>query len=104
VRASWREKEFAKNYPDAKAYRHSLAEEEQALASMLLVYREPSGKKKKDPSLELLAKLQDEDMLAPFVLLLHPDQGIAEDYAAYRDAHRDKLFAFLDQYIVPTVR
>ncbi len=104
VRASWREKEFAKTYPDAKAYRHSLAEEEAALASALLVYRDSSGKKNKDESLDLLSKLQDEQLLSPYILLMHADEGIAEDYAAYRDAHRDKLFTFLDQYVVPPAR
>ena len=89
--------------PDAKTYRHSLAEEEYALSSVVLIYRETSkdNPKSKDPSLDLLAKFEDEEMLAPFVLLTHADEGIAEDYNAYRDAHRDKLIAFLDRYLVP---
>jgi hypothetical protein len=42
-----------------------------------------------------------DEMLAPFVLLTHADEGIAEDYNAYREAQRDKLIAFLDRYLVP---
>jgi len=30
-------------------------------------------------------------MIEPYVLLSAPDQGIAADYAAYRDLHRDQL-------------
>jgi len=73
------------------------------LASVALIYRETSKNKpkSKDPSLELLAKFEEEEMLAPFVLLTHADEGIAEDYSAYREAHRDKLIAFLDRYLVP---
>jgi hypothetical protein len=37
----------------------------------------------------------------PFVLSTHADEGTAEDYNAYREAHRDKLIAFLDEYLVP---
>jgi tetratricopeptide (TPR) repeat protein len=99
MRAAFRENQYPKLFPEAKTYRHSLAEEEYALASVVLIYRETS--KSKDPSLDLLAKFGDEEMLAPFVLLTHADEGIAEDYIAYREAHRDKLIAFLDRYLVP---
>jgi tetratricopeptide (TPR) repeat protein len=103
MRGAFRNDQYPKLFPDAKTYRHSLAEEEYALSSVVLVYRETSKNKpkSKDPSLDLLAKFEDEDMLAPFVLLTHADEGIAEDYKAYRDAHRDKLIAFLDRYLVP---
>jgi len=103
MRATFRKNQFPKVFPEAKTYRHSLAEEEYALSSVVLVYRETSKNKpkSKDPSLDLLAEFKDEEMLAPFVLLTHADQGIAEDYNAYREGHRDKLIAFLDRYLVP---
>jgi tetratricopeptide (TPR) repeat protein len=103
MRATFRKGQFPKVFPEAKTYRHSLAEEEYALSSVVLIYRETSKNKQKskDPSLDLLAEFKDEEMLAPFVLLTHADQGIAEDYNAYREGHRDKLIAFLDRYLVP---
>ena len=55
----------------------------------------------KQGPVQLLAKFEEEEMLAPFWLLTHADEGIAEDYSAYREAHRDKLIAFLDRYLVP---
>jgi tetratricopeptide (TPR) repeat protein len=103
MRATFRKDQYPKAFPEARTYRHSLAEEEYALESVVLIYREISkgNPKSKDPSLELLAKFQDEEMLAPFILLMHADEGIAQDYDAYRESHRDKLIAFLDQYLVP---
>jgi hypothetical protein len=56
---------------------------------------------KQNASLELLSKFKKEELLEPFVLLTHADAGIVQDYASYRDAHRDKLNAFLDEYLVP---
>jgi tetratricopeptide (TPR) repeat protein len=103
MRATFRKDQFPKIFPQATTYRHSLAEEEYALSSVVLIYRETSKNKpkSKDPSLDLLAKFEEEEMLAPFVLLTHADEGIAEDYNAYRAAHRDRLIAFLDRYLVP---
>ncbi len=30
-----------------------------------------------------------------------PDKGIVLDYAAYRQANRDKLVRYLDEFVVP---
>jgi len=103
ARAAWPTDQFLKQFPQEKTYRHSLAEEATALTTVVEVYAElMAGKSgKHDASLELLSKLKKEEMLEPFVLLTHADAGIVQDYASYRDAHRDKLNAFLDQYLVP---
>jgi tetratricopeptide (TPR) repeat protein len=106
VRGQWQEGQFLKTFPQEISYRHSLAEEVAALGSVVLVYRELTGEKarKKDASLELLEKFTDDGLVEPFVLLAHADAGIAKDYSAYRDAHREKLATFLDQYLVPSAR
>jgi hypothetical protein len=107
-RSLWPKEKFKKEFPQEKAYRHSLKEEVAALESVATVYHElgeadaKAGKPAQhDPQLDLLAELKKNGMLEPFVLLLHPDQGIAGDYAAYQAAHRDKLVEFLDKYMVP---
>ncbi|HEX7284970.1 MAG TPA: tetratricopeptide repeat protein [Candidatus Angelobacter sp.] len=110
-RGLWRKEKFAKEFPQEKAYRHSLKEEVDALSLTASVYEETlrgeSKDKKKakpaapDPQLELLVRLKAAGMLEPFVLLLHPDQEIARDYEGYQAAHRDKLLEFLDKYLVP---
>jgi hypothetical protein len=103
-RALWKDKEFSKNYPNEKSYRHSLKEEVTALSMVVTVFGESQQKKKiKDPDtgLVMLERLKSEEMLEPYVLLVKPDNDIAQDYAAYQAAHRDKLIQFLDKYIVP---
>jgi tetratricopeptide (TPR) repeat protein len=103
-RALWQGDEFAKNFPREKAYRHTLKEETAALSMVATVFKESQQKKKikdPDPGLVLLAQLQSEGMLEPYVLLVKPDDGIVRDFAAYQAAHRDKLVQFLDKYIVP---
>jgi hypothetical protein len=105
-RTLWRNEKFAKEFPQEKTYRHSLKEEVSALSMAATVFAELQEKKKPespDPSLVLLSKMKSEGMLEPFVLLLHPDAGVAKDYAAYQAAHREKLIQFVDQYVVPQV-
>lgn len=103
TRTVWQQEQFLKTFPQEKSYRHSLAEEVAALDSVVRVYHELMADKsrKQDAALDLLAKLMDEGLLEPFILLTHADAGIVKDYSAYRQAHRDKLVAFLDQYLVP---
>jgi hypothetical protein len=62
-----------------------------------------SAKKAKnvDPSLLALVQLDHAGLLEPFVLFNRADAGIAKDYPAYRDAHRDILRRYLDEYVVP---
>jgi hypothetical protein len=42
--------------------------------------------------------------LKPFVLLNRADRQIAIDYPAYRAAHRDKLYRYVDEFVLPKGR
>lgn len=109
-RAAWVEKDAPKNL-QGQNYRHSLPEEIAGLTSFLQIARE-LGKKtdappeyakaleELKPSIAMLEKLRDEGLLEPFVLFLRADDGIMQDYPAYRDAHRDKLREFVRRYLV----
>ena len=100
-RALWRTEEFAKRFPDEKQYRHSLAEEIEAFELMLATMDE--SKQPGDlanESLRNVAALKKDQMLEAYVLISAPDEGIAQDYAAYRDAHRDVLHAYIEKYVV----
>ena len=55
---------------------------------------------KLDPTLKSLIALDKDGMLECWVLLSHADQGIAQDYAAYRATHRELLHAYMDKYVV----
>ncbi len=111
TKASWRGDQFKKRFPKEPRYRHSLDEEADALSAAATVLSESkqSGKKKnasslpKDPNLLLLLKLQQASMIEPYVLLNAADEGIAKDYAAYREKNRKKLEEYLSAFVVPAV-
>jgi len=54
-----------------------------------------------DPSLFALIRVDHEGLLEPFVLLNRADPQIAQDYPTYRAAHRDKLYRYMDEYVLP---
>lgn len=100
IRASWSQSEFAKQYPNEKKYRHSLKEEAAALRAVLKVWDEQKGAKKDDPSLQTLKKLEKEGLLEAFILLAMPDEGIANDFVAYRKTNVENLRRYVKQYVL----
>jgi len=79
-------------------YRHSLADEATALRAAI------DGSKsipeaKLDPSLRELKALEKDGMLEAWILLNHADQGIAQDYAAYRTSHTKQLHDYIAKYV-----
>jgi tetratricopeptide (TPR) repeat protein len=110
-RAKWRTEEFKKHFPNEKEYRHSLAEEAEALSLAAKVCEElvvsdnkksKSSSPPKDADLRLLLKLDQAKMIEPYVLLSAPDAGIARDYAAYREKNRATLETYLSDFVVPS--
>ena len=94
TRVAWARGEFAKEFPAERIYRHSLVEEAAALRMVAESTAKDikSGKiKSPEPSLSTLVKLNEEGLLEAYVLLGRADRGIAQDYAEYRQANRDKL-------------
>jgi tetratricopeptide (TPR) repeat protein len=102
VRVSWSKTEFTKQYPEEKKYRHSLKEEAAALRGALKSYQGQQAKNPQNtnPSLQLLAKLEKEGLLESFILLALPDEGIAQDYPAYRKEHLEDLRRYVKQYVL----
>lgn len=100
TRSTWRKEKFAKTFPQEKAYRHSLPEEADALRSVLALASDKKVAKTLSPSLARLKKLDEEGLLEAYILLARPDQGIAEDHAAYLKQNRDKLRRYVVQYVV----
>ena len=91
---------FAKAYPNERVYRHSLAEETDALRLVLTVLKEGKKAKKIDPSLLMLKKLEAEGLLESYILLVRADAGIKQDYAVYRQNNRDKLKRYVTEYVM----
>lgn len=100
TRSAWRKEKFAKTFPREKAYRHSLAEEAEALRSVLALASDKKVAKTPGPALVRLKKLDDEGLLEAYILLARPDQGIAQDHPAYLRQNRDKLRRYVVQYVL----
>ncbi|HEV2912360.1 MAG TPA: tetratricopeptide repeat protein [Pyrinomonadaceae bacterium] len=100
TRSSWRKEKFVKTYPQAKTYRHSLAEETDALRSVLTIATSDKKVKTLSPSLAKLKKLNDEGLLEAYILLARADEEIAQDYPSYLSQGRDKLRRYVVEYIL----
>lgn len=105
IRADWQKDKFKKEFPKEATYRRSLKEEAEALDTMVTVVAPEAASQKKaeklDPAVLALIQIDHEGLLEPFVLLNRADPEIARDYPAYRDAHHDKLYRYVDQYVIP---
>ena len=107
IRARWQQGEFAKHFPQEKSYRHSLAEETEALKGAaskladLRANREKATLVAQDAAATELLKLYDAGLIEPYVLFSLGDDGIAEDYSSYRQNNRTKLETYMDQFVVP---
>jgi hypothetical protein len=101
VSAMWQSEEFKKRFPKEPVYRHTLVEEAESIRAMFGVI--PDKKKVRDKlstSTKLLLELDKNGMLECWILLDNPDQGIAQDYVAYRKDHRELLAKYVAQYDV----
>ena len=100
TRTLWQKEKFAKTFPNETSYRHSLAEEVDALRSVITMATSDKKSKTLSPALAKLKKLNDEGLLEAFVLMARPDQGIAKDHPAYLKANRDKLRRYVLTYVL----
>lgn len=103
TRAAWADGRFVKEFPNEKVYRHTLREEAEALrlvAEAAARDLQAGRVKSLDPSLAALVKLNQAGLLEAYILFARPDQGIARDYEAYRQANRDKLRRYWNEFVI----
>ena len=101
LRAGYRGDEFKKHFPGEKQYRRSLQEEDSALSAVVAVLKEKKvAVDSLDESLRNLVELSDAGMLDCWILINGADQGIAQDYDAYRKEHRQLLHDYLERFVV----
>lgn len=103
TRANWKNEKFKKNYPSESSYRHSLAEEADALRMVLISLAEQmkGGEiKNLDPSLARLKALNDAGLLEAYILLARTDAGIAQDYDGYARKNRANLRRYVVEYVL----
>jgi tetratricopeptide (TPR) repeat protein len=99
TRSTWHKEKFAKTFP-GETYRHSLAEEADALRSVITIATADKKTKTLSPSLAKLKKLNDEGLLEAYILLARPDEGISKDHPAYLKDNRDKLRRYIVEYVL----
>jgi hypothetical protein len=99
TRLTWKDEKFAKTYPRETVYRHSLAEEADALRSVIKMATQLKPKTM-NPQISMLSKLDQDGVLEAFVLIAMPDAGIARDHPAYLRANRDKLRQYVLKYVI----
>ncbi|MFY9853448.1 MAG: tetratricopeptide repeat protein [Terracidiphilus sp.] len=101
LRASYRGDGFKKDFPDEKGYRHSLLEEDEALSIVATTVKSKKIRPEKlDESLRNLVELNNAGMLDCWILISGADNGIAQDYAAYRNQHRQLLHDYIERFVV----
>ncbi|HRH40269.1 MAG TPA: tetratricopeptide repeat protein [Pyrinomonadaceae bacterium] len=91
---------FAKAYPNEKVYRHSLAEEFEALKMVVETVKKDKTVVVLEPSLYRLIDLYDKGLLEPYILLARTDKDIIKDYPAYLKANRPKLRKYVIDYVL----
>lgn len=111
TRAAWRvpgkdgklSDRFVSAYPNETKYRHSLAEEMDALRQVLSFLDKDIKENKVenlDSSLANLKKLNDAGLLEAYVLMARLDNGLFQDYKSYRQTNRDKLRRYVTEYVI----
>jgi tetratricopeptide (TPR) repeat protein len=96
---------FKGTYPKETVYRHSLAEEFEALKMVVITLKARMSEKdnpvkKLHPQLEMLIKIYDSGLLEPYILLANADEGIAQDYEKYLANNREKLRQYVLKYAI----
>jgi hypothetical protein len=82
-------------------YRHTLKEEDAALSAVAGVLKDKKLKLENlDESLRNLLEVSNAGMLDCWILIDGADQGIGQDYAAYRNDHRQLLHDYLARFVV----
>lgn len=99
-RIQWQKEEFQQKFPN-EPYRHTLAEEVDALKLMILAFSQPNFAGKLEPPFAALVQVDQAGLIEPFALLNRADVGLAQDYPKYKAAHQDLIYRYLDEFVVP---
>jgi tetratricopeptide (TPR) repeat protein len=99
TRETWQKEKFAKAYPKEVQYRHSLAEEADALRSVVSMAKSLKPKKLNE-QIAMLEKLDKDGVLEAYILLARADNGIAQDHYDYLRKNRDKLKLYVTKYVM----
>ena len=100
ARSNWRKEKFSKTFPSESVYRHTLAEEVDALRTVVSTATSDKRTKTLNPSLARIKKLDEEGLLEAYVLMARADEGIAQDHPDFLKQNRDKLRRYVIEYVL----
>ncbi|MEP7149696.1 MAG: hypothetical protein ABI857_12525 [Acidobacteriota bacterium] len=96
---TWKREKFAKTYRAEKTYRHSLAEEADALRSVVSMAKTLKPKKLSE-QIVTIEQLDKDGLLEAYVLMAIADSGIAVDHPDYLRSNRAKLRQYVVKYAI----
>lgn len=103
TRETWKKEKFAKTFPSEKTYRHSLAEEADALRKVVEMAKTLKAKKT-NPQIGTIEKLDKDGLLEAYILMARPSKGIVLDHPDYLRSNRDKLRTYVVKYVIEGAR
>ncbi|WP_175414927.1 tetratricopeptide repeat protein [Nibricoccus aquaticus] len=101
ARGKWLSEERAAFFAEDATPRHSLPEERSGLEAVLTFADEASGAELKEElskwksAIDTLREVKKAGLLDTFILLDRANQGIAQDYSAYRETNRAELVRYI---------
>lgn len=97
TRANWKNEKFSELFP-GKTYRHTLAEEAEALRAAIA--RGGGETKTERDRITKLKTIESRGLLEAYILLARADEGIVVDHAEYLKLNRDKLRRYVREFMI----
>jgi len=98
TREDWKKTKFAKAHPK-EPYRHTVAEEADALRSVVSMAKTLKPKSL-NTQIATIDKMDKDGVLEAYVLMAIPDRSIALEHAAYVRANRERLRQYVLKYVI----
>lgn len=99
TKETWKKEKFAKTFPNEKTYRSSLAEEADALRSVVTMAKTLKAKAL-SKQITVMEQMDKDGVLEAFILMALPTEGIALDHPAYLKANREKMRLYVNKYVI----
>jgi tetratricopeptide (TPR) repeat protein len=99
TREQWKNEKFKKAYPAEKEYRHSVAEEADALRSVVKLAKTLKAKQP-NPQFQAIEAMDKDGLLEAYILMAIPTEGIAGEHPAYLASNRAKLRQYVVKYVI----
>jgi tetratricopeptide (TPR) repeat protein len=96
---TWKKDKFRKAFPNETTYRRSLAEEADALRSVVSMAKTLKPKKL-NAQIAMIEKLDKDGLLEAFILMSVNNAEVHKDHRAYLISNREKLRQYVLKYVI----